>query len=103
MAETLRYHMKREGLSATELARRLAETPERVKSRRRLVMRLRSGQTQSIQEDTAAKLEKALGTRGVFTQFVYKPELHGTPAALAELRASLDELRKRLDRLEDAG
>lgn len=100
----MRQQMKRANLSANELGRRLAPSPENVKSKQRLVKRLRSGETRSIKPETAADLERVLGTRGVFTQFVEQHPRRGTRAELEQQIAAYAEeqrrLRRRLEKLE---
>lgn len=104
LAETLRDQMRRESVSTKELARRIAGADEsKVPTAHRKVKRLRAGTTQSIKPETAAELEKALGTRGVFTQFVEVSRPRGTQAIAEELRRELQELRDRVARLERTG
>lgn len=98
----LRQEMKRQGMSSRDLARRLASRPESVPAVLRKVKRWRSGETQSVTPESAEALDKALGTINVFTQFAVRPERYGTRRALEAALIEIDELRKRIKRLEEA-
>lgn len=107
LAEALRNEMDRQDISSRELARKLSGGTVSA-GKLRTVKRWRSGETASLQPRSAAALEKALGTRGVFTRFVQKPERRGTRAVLeAQIAdyierqdAKIEELERRVRELE---
>lgn len=84
-------------MSSKQLAKRLASTPEQIESMVRNVKRWRSGTTKSLRKENAAALEKALGTRGVFTAFIQKET---TSVTRQSLEAQIADLRQRLAKLE---
>lgn len=92
--------MERQELSVKQLAQKMSIGIRTVK-------RWRSGETLSLRPESAHALEKALGTRGVFTQFIHAEPERGTRAQLEEqiaayaaeqrrLRGRIEELERRI-------